>query len=309
MSVYVSGSLAFDRIMDFDGYYKDQILPEKIHTLSVSFLIQSVKESFGGTAGNIAYNLSLLGVPSKLLSQAGKDFAEYHRWLESKGIDLTAVHVFESDLTASAYIMTDKADNQIAAFHPGAMKYRSTMPENEEFNPETSLAIVSPGNPEDMMEYRRVFAANGVRVIADPGQQIPRFSKSELEEFLRSPYLAIFNDYEYDSVLKKLEWSAEALLNMCRAIIVTKGETGSVVMTSEGTTAIPVSPPNEVTDPTGAGDAYRAGLMKGILQGWDLVASARLGSVVASFAVEQNGTQVHTFTQEDIEKRYDALGT
>lgn len=307
MSVYVSGSLAFDRIMDFDGYYKDHILPEKIHALSVSFLVQSVKESFGGTGGNIAYNLALLGVPVKLLSQAGKDFAEYKRWLEERGVDLTAVHVFESDLTASAYIMTDKTDNQIAAFHPGAMKYRSNLPENEEFTPETDLAIVSPGNLEDMMDYRRVFSEHGVRVIADPGQQIPRFSKSELEAFLRSPYLVILNDYEYDSCLKKLECSADALLELCRSIIVTKGEVGSVVMTPEGTTQIPVSPPKTVTDPTGAGDAYRAGLMKGILQGWDLVASARLGSVAASFAVEQKGTQVHSFTQEDIEKRYDAL--
>lgn len=307
MSVYVSGSLAFDRIMDFDGYYKDHILPEKIHALSVSFLVQSVKESFGGTGGNIAYNLALLGVPVKLLSQAGKDFVEYKRWLEERGVDLTAVHVFESDLTASAYIMTDKTDNQIAAFHPGAMKYRSSLPENEEFSPQTDLAIISPGNLEDMMDYRRVFSEHGVRVIADPGQQIPRFSKSELEAFLRSPYLVILNDYEYDSCLKKLECSADALLELCRSIIVTKGEVGSVVMTPEGTTHIPVSPPKAVTDPTGAGDAYRAGLMKGIVQGWDLVASARLGSVVASFAVEQKGTQVHSFTQDDIEKRYDAL--
>lgn len=305
--IYISGSLAIDRIMDFRGYYKDHIVPEKVHALNVSFLVEDVQESFGGTAGNIAYNLSLLGEYATVLSQAGNDFSSYRAHLEAKGVDLGGVIEFASERTAAAYIMTDLGDNQIAAFHVGAMKYRSAFPKERTLEGEDSIAIISPGNLQDMLEYKTLFQSSGVRLIADPGQQIPAFSKSELETFLKSAYIAIMNDYEYAAVVKKLECEERDLLTLCSTFVVTKGEQGSAVLQPEKTIAIPAVRPSAVIDPTGAGDAFRAGLLKGILNGWELERAARLGSVVASFAVEKQGTQAHAFTQKDVEERYDAL--
>lgn len=305
--IYVSGSLAIDRIMDFHGYYKDHIFPENVHELNVSFLVEGVYESFGGTAGNIAYNLALLGQPVTILSQVGKDFGAYRSWLATKGVDLSGVVEFASELTAAAYIMTDRGDNQIAAFHPGAMKYRSAFPEERALDREQTLAILSPGNIQDMLEYKKFFQASGVRVIADPGQQIPAFSKEELEGFLDSSYISIMNDYEYAAVQKKLDRTERELLSLCGAFVVTKGEQGSVIIRREKTISIPAFSPLIVVDPTGAGDAYRAGLIRGLTNGWDSERSARLGAVVASFAIEKQGTQAHSFSQRDIEKRYEAL--
>ncbi|MEW5725878.1 MAG: carbohydrate kinase family protein [Thermodesulfobacteriota bacterium] len=303
MQIYISGSLAYDRIMDFPGRFGDHILPEKIHILNVCFIVDGLREKFGGTAGNIAYSLALLGEHPLILSVCGVDFDRYRAWLARHGLSLEGVREIEHELTAAAFITTDKSDNQITAFHPGAMNHTS----DYNFNgvpKEGALAIVSPGNLNDMYNYSRTYARRNIPYIFDPGQNTNAFSSQELIEMITGSEMLISNDYELEMIQKTTGLDRESLLEKTRAIVTTLGEHGSLVATREGLTAVPAARPDRVMDPTGAGDAYRAGLLKGLVLGWDLATAARVGSVCASFAVEQYGTQEHSFTQDEFWARY-----
>lgn len=305
MTIYVSGSLAYDRIMDFPGRFADHILPDKIHVLNVCFNVNGLSEKFGGTAGNIAYNLALLGEKPLILASAGKDFSEYEAWLKENDLSLEGIRIIPEEFTAGAYITTDLADNQITGFNPGAMRYAS------EFfisDADGGIGILSPGNIEDMLAYSREFKAKGVPYIFDPGQTTSAMSGKQILEILRGCHIFISNDYELEMVMRMTAMAkAELLARTQQALITTMAEKGSLVATREKETPIPAVPPERVVDPTGAGDAYRAGLIKGLVTGKPIEAAARMGSTCASYAVEYRGTQEHRFTPKEFHARYTAF--
>jgi adenosine kinase len=303
MRLFISGSLAYDRIMDFPGRFADHILPEKIHILNVCFMVNGMTERFGGTAGNIAYNLALLGEKPVILATAGKDFGPYREWLANLGLPLFGVRPILEELTAGAYITTDKADNQITGFNPGAMKHPSCY-SFDGVNPEKAMAIVAPGNLEDMLAYTRRYKDLGLPYIFDPGQSIPALSAPELKEMATGALGLIANDYELELYRRKTGLKEGQLLKMAAAVIITRGEDGSIVLSAGGKEEIPAARARQVVDPTGAGDAYRAGLLKGLAQGLTWSLAARMGAVLASFAVEQQGTQEHRVAITEFWERY-----
>jgi len=303
MKILVSGSVAYDRIMDFPGKFADHILPEKIHILNVCFVVDSLKEKFGGTAGNIAYNLALLGEKPLVLAAAGKDFERYEAWLSKHGLPLSGIRYIEEELTAGAYITTDMSGNQITGFNPGAMKYPS-LQQFEGLNPRETLAIVAPGNVEDMITYSRSYKQDKIPYIFDPGQQISVLSGEQLVEMVTGSELLISNDYELEMIIQATGLGKDDLLERTKAIISTLGENGSLLRSQEDEVAIHAAKALQVVDPTGAGDAYRAGLIKGLVMGKELAEAARMGTTCASYAVECYGTQEHSFTNEGFWARH-----
>jgi len=309
MKIFISGSLAYDRIMDFPGRFADHILPEKIHLLNVCFMVNGLTERFGGTAGNIAYNLALLGQKPVILATAGKDFGPYREWLAGLGLPLEGIKEIPEEFTAGAYITTDLADNQITGFNPGAMKYRSDY-QFEGMEAASSLAIVAPGGLEDMLAYSRAYKSHGAPYIFDPGQSIPAWGGGELREMTQGALALIVNDYELEMFQQKTGVPELEILKLTPNLIVTRGEAGSYLRTAAGREDLPVVPPRRVSDPTGAGDAYRAGLLKGLTLELSLSESARLGAVLASFCVEMQGTQEHRLDDAEFWARYrESFGT
>jgi adenosine kinase len=302
MNIIVSGSMAYDRIMNFPGYFSDHILPDKIHVLNVCFQVDGMKEKYGGTAGNIAYALRMLGENPIICATIGHDYQKYFKWLQKNGISTENIKIIADEFTAGAYITTDLSDNQITGFNPGAMKYQCKI-DFDKFAPRETIVIVSPGNFEDMVEYPRDCKARGIDFILDPGQSLPMWDKNDLMEAIEGCRILIVNDYELSLVISKTGLNKNALLKMAGTIITTLGELGSQVSTLESEISIPAFKLNKVVDPTGAGDAYRGGLLSGLVQGKDIVESAKMGSISASYAVETYGTQEYSFTPEEYHQR------
>lgn len=302
MNIIVSGSLAYDRIMDFPGYFSEHILPEKIHTLNVCFQVNGIQEKFGGTAGNIAYSLSLMGQKPIISSAIGQDYPRYFGWLTQNGISTEGIRIIENEFTAGAYITTDLADNQITGFNPGAMKYSSEL-DFDKLSPRETLVIVSPGNLEDMANYPAACKARGIDYIFDPGQSLPMWKAEDLVDAIDGCRILIVNDYELDLIMGKTGLKKEDLLGLAGTIITTLGELGSQVSTRAGEIGIVPAKPRKVDDPTGAGDSYRGGLISGLILGKDIEHCARMGSVCASFAVECYGTQEYSFTPDEFAER------
>jgi adenosine kinase len=303
MQIFVSGSLAYDRIMDFPGKFSDHILADKIHILNVCFVVNGLTEKFGGTAGNIAYTLALLGERPLILATAGSDFGQYEEWLRQHDLPLDGIRFIPEELTAGAYITTDMGDNQITGFNPGAMKYPSLYEVDQAQVPE-KLAIIAPGNVEDMVSYSLTYKKHEIPYIFDPGQQITSLSADQLTDLVSGSKLLIANDYELELITEKTGLKRKELLERTGAIIVTLGENGSVVITARDEIKIGVAPPSKVLDPTGAGDAYRAGLIKGLVLGKELSQAASMGATCASYAIEHQGTQEHAFTLDEFWTRY-----
>lgn len=306
MKIFVSGSLAYDRIMDFPEKFSDHILPDKIHILNVCFMVNGINEQFGGTAGNIAYNLRLLGELPVILACAGKDFDSYARWLQDLGLSMEGIRRIEEEFTAGAYITTDKADNQITGFNPGAMRYPSHY-EVDGCDPADTLAIVSPGNLDDMMAYSRSYKEKHLPYIFDPGQSIPALAADSLAEMLDGSKLFISNDYELEMVMRAIGKKKTELLDLTDTIITTLGDRGSIVLRREGEIQINAAQARKVLDPTGAGDAFRAGLIKGLVIGKSLEEACYMGAACASFSVECRGTQCHKFSMQEFWTRYDSM--
>jgi adenosine kinase len=311
-TVIVSGSLAYDRIMDFPGKFSDHILPEKIHILNVCFAISGLRENFGGTAGNIAYSLGLLGELPLVVAAAGKDFEPYRLWLRENGIETDHVTLVGSEHTAGAYITTDQSDNQITAFNPGAMKHRSRF-DFDALDPRTTLGIVAPGNLEDMEHFSRIYREKRISYIFDPGQSLPAWTGEQLLGMIKGSAVFISNDYELELALKKTGRTVEELLGLTAAVITTKGEFGSVLLHHDNglkRVEIPAVKPEKVADPTGAGDAYRAGLIKGlVLSRGALLHAVRMGATAAAYAVEVYGTQTFRYSPVAFNERFsDAFG-
>jgi adenosine kinase len=261
-----------------------------------------MKEKYGGTAGNIAYALKLMGENPFICATIGHDYHKYFKWLTKNGISTEGIKIIADEFTAGAYITTDKADNQITGFNPGAMKYQSAL-DFDKFNPQETIVIVSPGNFDDMVNYPRACKARGIDYIFDPGQSLPMWDTKNLIQIIEGCRLLIVNDYELSLIIKKTGLNKEALLKMAGTIITTLGELGSQVSTQYSEIAIPAFKAKKVVDPTGAGDSYRGGLISGLANGKDIEQSALTGSVCASFAVENYGTQEYSFTLEEFEER------
>ncbi len=300
--IVVAGSLAYDRIMNFPERFADHILPDQIHNLNVCFQVNGVTENYGGTAGNIAYALRLMGEEPFISATIGSDHHSYFAWLEQNGIGREGIKPIAGELTAGAYITTDMGNNQITGFNPGAMKYSSAL-EIAALEPATTLLLVSPGNLDDMIDYPRQCRAAGIDYIFDPGQALPMLQAGDLLEVIGGCFMLIVNDYEFNLIQEKTGFNREKLVALAGTCIVTLGGKGSQIHTAAGVTAIPAFAAARVVDPTGAGDAYRGGLLSGLVNGFGLTASATRGSVCASFAVECRGTQVYHFTPEEFARR------
>ncbi len=298
MEILVSGSLAYDRIMDFPGRFSDHIMPDKIHMINVSFTVNGLAEKFGGTAGNIAYALSLLGEKPRVLAAIGRDYQRYFQWLDGLGIPTRDIRIIEEELTASAYITTDLGDNQITGFNPGAMKHPAGW-DLANVDPGDCIAIVAPGNLEDMADYTRRHQELGVFSIFDPGQSLPLWDGKSLAETIGRSNMLISNDYEMGMIANLTGLSTERLLEEVETIITTRAEKGCQVITKAETVAVPAVPTDKVADPTGAGDAFRGGLIKGLAQGHSAVRAAQMGAVCGHYAVQAYGTQEYSFTMED----------
>lgn len=308
MNILVSGSVAYDRIMDFPGRFSDHILPEKIHILNVCFMINELKENFGGTAGNIAYALSLLGETPTIIASSGRDFEPYKKWLVKHKIPTEHIKVIDEELTAGAYITTDQSDNQITAFNPGAMKYSAGF-DFDTVSKENSLAIVSPGNLDDMINFSKIYKQKEIDYIFDPGQSLPAWSKENLLESIDGAKIFICNDYEFQLTQEKTSMTSENIIGKSEILIITKGEYGSTIICKENgitkTYEIPVAKASSIKDPTGAGDAYRAGLIKGLVSSNKGIAhAAKIGAVCAAYAVEVYGTQNFYFTTDEFNERF-----
>lgn len=301
-NIFISGSLAYDRIMNFPESFSDHILPDKIHSLNVCFQVNGVTENYGGTAGNIAYALKLMGKKSTITATIGSDHHKYFEWLDKNQISRECIKVIPEELTAGAYITTDKTNNQITGFNPGAMKYSSKLDFNA-LDPAETLLLISPGNLDDMINYPKLCKQKGIGYIFDPGQALPVLQAKDLVDVITGCMLLIVNDYEFNLIMDKTGLTKEALLALADATIITLGGAGSELYTKTGKLTIPSFKAAKVVDPTGAGDAYRGGLLSGLINGSDLKTSAVLGSACASFAVECNGTQVYSFTEKEFDDR------
>ena len=304
-NVIVSGSLAYDRIMNFSDKFSNHILPNKIHSLNVCFQVEGVTENYGGTAGNVAYALKLMGQSPTFSATIGSDHHKYFDWLEKNNISAEGIKITPQELTAGAYITTDTVNNQITGFNPGAMKYSSELNVSD-LSAEDDLLLVSPGNLEDMINYPKEAKAKSINCIFDPGQALPVLQGDDLIDVITDCLILIVNDYEFNLILDKTGKTKEELLKLAQNTIITLGEKGSELHTPSGMTTIKSFTAAIVVDPTGAGDAFRGGLISGLLQGKGLEESAILGSVCASFAVECNGTQVYSFTKEEFNNRFNA---
>ena len=304
MEIFISGSLAYDRIMTFPGYFADHILPSKIHVLNVCFNINGLVEHFGGTAGNIAYSLTLLGESPYIVATAGEDFERYEQWLKENGASTRWIKRIPEVLTAGAYITTDLNDNQITAFNPGAMAHTADLPPLDGSAGE-ALALVGPGNKDDMAAMARKARKAGTPFIFDPGQSLNIWSGEEIREAVKGALCFISNDYELSLFLEMTRWSLKTLLSEVQVVVTTQGPEGSILNRQGEKIFIPAVPAGEVRDPTGAGDAFRAGLIKGLVLKMDWETCCQMGSVAAVYAVERHGTQAHRMEWEDFRARYE----
>ena len=302
MSVLICGSMAYDTIMVFHDRFKHHILPEQVHILNVSFLVPELRREYGGCAGNIAYNLKLLGAEPLIMATVGKDFQPYSQWLAYCGLAQKFVRVLDDSFTAQAYITTDMDDNQITAFHPGAMSFSHL--NQIESNKGVKLGIVSPDGKEGMVQHARQFHAADIPFIFDPGQGMPMFNGEELLEFVELADWVTLNDYEAKLMEERTGLTPEQLAAKVRALIITKGGDGSLIYTRGGIVEIPSAQPKAVVDPTGCGDAYRAGLLYGLTEAMDWETTGRIASLLGAIKVETPGTQNHGFTLNEFKERY-----
>ena len=304
MTVIVCGSVAYDNVMVFPGRFRDHILPDRIHMLNVAFLVPSLRRNFGGCAGNIAYNLGLLGVRGLPMATVGRDFGAYADWMRMTGVDDSQVRVIDDEYTAQAFITTDLDDNQITAFHPGAMNHsqlnRVTQVQD------CTLGVVAPDGRQGMVEHATQFAEAGIPLLFDPGQGLPMFDGPELLEFIGKATWVAVNDYEGQLLSERTGLTHREIASRVRALVVTRGAEGSVIHADGREYSIPAARPDAVTDPTGCGDAYRAGLVYGLQHGLDWETTGRVASLMGAIKVAHPGTQSHSFSQDEFRDRFRA---
>jgi adenosine kinase len=299
----ICGSVAYDTILLFPDRFKSHILPDKLHILNVSFLVPDMRREFGGCAANIAYGLRLLGDRGIAMATAGHDFAPYRERMVSQGMSVEHIKVIDDTFTAQAFITTDLDDNQITAFHPGAMQY-AHLNRVSDAGSGVALGIVSPDGRQAMIEHAAQFAAASIPFIFDPGQGLPMFGAEELKTFIAQARWVAVNDYEWGMLQQKTGLSAAEIAAQVEALIVTQGAEGSIIYTQGRMLTIPCAKPRAVVDPTGCGDAYRAGLIHGLLSGLDWETIGRMASLMGAIKIESRGPQNHHFTRADFDARY-----
>lgn len=302
MSALICGSMAFDTIMVFPDQFKNHILPEQVHILNVSFLVPELRREFGGCAGNIAYNLKLLGGEGKPMATVGADFGAYATWMDEVGVSRDHIKVIEGSYTAQAYITTDQDDNQINAFHPGAMNYAHLNRVDDAQG--ITLGLVSPDGRQGMIEHAQQFVEQGTPFIFDPGQGLPMFNGEELKLFVEQASWLAFNDYEAKLMEERTGMSVAQMAQQVDAVIITRGGQGSLICTRDQQHEIPAAPVTGIVDPTGCGDAYRAGLLYGLMNDMDWPTTGRIASLMGGIKIEEAGPQNHRFQRAEFEERF-----
>ncbi len=302
MSALICGSFAYDNIMVFHDQFKNHILPDKVHILNVSFLVPDMRREFGGCAGNIAYTLKLLGGEPLPMGTVGTDFGPYAAWMDTQGITREHVKTVDGTFTAQAFITTDMDDNQITAFHPGAMNHahRNSVTQAQG----ASIGMVSPDGREGMLQHAAQFEEAGIPFIFDPGQGMPMFTGAELRRFIAQASWLTLNDYEWQMMRKATGYSEEDVAARVDALIVTRGAEGSVIYRDGEVLQIPVAQAAELNDPTGCGDAYRAGLLFGLASDMDWPTIGRVAAVAGAIKMEHHGTQNHRFDRAEFQSRF-----
>jgi adenosine kinase len=306
MTALICGSVAYDNIMVFEDSFKNHILPDQIHILNVSFLVPGLRREFGGCAANIAYNLKLLGGDPLPMATVGEDFGSYRKWLKKNGIRQDFIRVLDNVFTAQAFITTDLGANQITAFHPGAMSFSDKNKVSDAKKKRVKIGVVSPDGRNGMIKHAEQFKKAKIPFIFDPGQGMPMFNGDDLRRFIDQATWVTVNDYEWQLLKDRTGWSVKDVTSRVEALIVTLGANGSEIHTKDTTHTIPTVKPKTVADPTGCGDAYRAGLLYGLLNELDWETTGRIASLMGSIKIEHHGTQNHTFTREQFKKRYKA---
>jgi adenosine kinase len=308
VSVVCTGSIAYDYILSFKGRFKDHILADKTHILNLSFLVDELRKRRGGVAGNYAYNLRLLGYPAAVLATAGGDAAEYRDWLVACGVDCQGLRLLEDEITATGFTTTDMDDNQLTGYYGGAMN-RAAMLGLDDATPGAEALIVGPNAPDAMLRLSAECRDRGLRFVFDPAHQLPRLSPADVSEASRGAWILIGNDYELQLIMERTGHDMDGLLGLAEVVVTTLGRDGSRIATSGAVVDIPAAPATVESDPTGAGDAYRSGLVAGLLRGLDMEAAGMVGSLAATYVIEQVGTVEHSYTFDEFSQRYrDAFG-
>jgi adenosine kinase len=306
MQLIVTGSIAFDYLMSFPGRFTEHFLPEHMNRVSLSFLVDSMDKRRGGCAPNIAYTLALLGEKPRLMGTAGQDFGDYRQWMESAGIDTSLVKTVDGKFCASFFCSTDLHNNQIASFYTGAMANAAEL----SFRglpglASDALVIISPNDPDAMIQYAEECSTMGIKYIWDPGQQCARMDGAQLGDGIIGAFMVICNDYEFELIRQKTGLSEQDLLAHVPLLVVTRGEHGCTVMNNDGAVDVPAVQPDRIEDPTGVGDAFRGGFMKGLAVGLPYPTCAKLGSVAATYALEHLGGTYHAYTWAEFKERYE----
>lgn len=303
MTVLCSGSIAFDYLMTFPGHFKDHILQERLETISLSFLVDSMVRQRGGTAPNIAYSMALLGDHPRVIGTVGEDFESYRSWLESHGVDTQYIKVIEGDYTASFFVNTDLANAQIASFYPGAMSFAKDLSIHD-VQPKPDFVIISPDDPGAMSRSVQECKDMGIDYLYDPSQQIVRLCVEDLLAGVDGAHSLFVNEYENELLLKHTGLTEAQIMSKVKLWVITCGNTGSIIRTKDGEIHVPVVPPEKIVDPTGVGDAFRSGFIRGYQLGLDLQTCGQMGALAATYVIEQKGTQSHHYTPETFITRY-----
>ncbi|MFN3741491.1 MAG: carbohydrate kinase family protein [Anaerolineales bacterium] len=303
MDILLTGSIAYDYLMTFPGHFKEQILPERLESISLSFLVDSMTRQRGGVAPNIAYNMALLGKRSRLMATVGEDFAEYRAWLEEKGIDTSLVKEIPGCFTASFFATTDRANAQIASFYPGAMTFAATQ-SIKEVSPRPDMVVISPNAPEAMKNFAAECRELNIPYLYDPSQQVLRLEGHELARDMEGASFLFVNDYEFGLISRKTGWDLKQMLRHVEVVVVTRGREGASVYIANEEYFIPAVPERRVVDPTGVGDAFRGGFLTAYSYGLDWELCGKVGALAAVYCLEHQGTQNHFYTPEEFVARF-----
>jgi adenosine kinase len=303
MNIVLTGSVAFDYLMTFPGYFKDHLLPDKLDSISLSLLVDSMVRSRGGIAPNIAYTMALLGQRPRVMATVGEDFAEYRLHLESLGVDTSLMKVIPSEFTASCFTNTDRANAQLVSFYPGAMNYASEL-SFYDLDEKPDLVVISPNSPEAMINYPKECQDLGIPYLYDPSQQIPRMKGEDLGSGVRGAEALMVNDYEFGMIQNATGMSESEIIENLRFMVVTRGKAGATITAEGEEYHVPVVPPRQIVDPTGVGDAFRGGFLTGYAYGLDWEICGKMGALAATYCLEIRGTQEHKYTIDEFIQRF-----
>ncbi len=301
--IVITGSVAYDYLMTFPGYFKEHILVDRIESISLSFLVDTMVRERGGCAANIAYGLALFGVKPRLMAAVGQDFGDYRQWLEKQGVDTSAIYVVPDKFTASFFANTDQANAQICSFYTGAMA-NAVEQSIRDLNPPPQLVVISPNDPQAMVKFCRECAELGIPYLYDPSQQLPRLNGEQLKTGIQSAWALFVNEYEFGLIQSKTGLSEKDIIKQVPLVLVTLGAKGSQIYHEGNIIDVPIFPPQTIVDPTGVGDAFRGGFLAGYSFGFDITTCAQMGALSAAYCLEQRGTQGYSFTINEYIARF-----